>query len=247
MGLSNHEPQSTDNQVTAGQTELTLGQRASEIIRGAQIDGAGNIILPEDTPTELREFVQTEKMRRDTQSAYTKGQQENATLKAQNEALLARVSSGSISPTDQKHLDDLKYSDPDQWYAEKNRLEELARQTSRTQVQETLKQAEITAQEQYNQQELGRRNKILADFQSNTNLQLTEDVINNDVPPRIQQKLKDGMEYGAWLYEVAEYLKTPKTVENERIDNVTNIGRQGSASTTGSAVIHADYGSDTIY
>ena len=245
MGLANTAPQSTDTD-TKEQVTLTLGQQANEILRGAQTDASGNIILPEGTPTELREFVQTEKMRRDTQSAYTKGQQENATLKAENEALLAKVGSASISPADQQRLDELKYNDPDAWYAEKQRLEADARKRGTDSVQDTLAVARKTAEQHYQEQEMKRREKILVDFTANSGLKLTEDMINNDVPPRIQNKLKEGMEFGAWLYEVAEYLKAPKAVENEKIENVTNIGTAGSQASNDTEEV-ADYGSDTIY
>ena len=245
MGLANIAPQSTDT-VTKESSSSSLGTQANEILRGAQTDEAGNIILPEGTPTELREFIQMEKMRRDTQSAYTKGQQENATLKAENEALLAKVGSASISPADQTRLDELKYNDPDAWYIEKQRLEAEAKTRGQESIQSTLTTARETANQAHVQQEMVRREKILADFTVNSGLQLTEDMINNDVPPRIQNKLKEGMEFGAWLYEVAEYLKTPKVVENELVTNVTNIGSAGSEASN-NANDPVSYGADTIY
>ncbi len=243
MGLDNQSPQSTDNQVGTGQSNQTLGQRANEILRNAQLDENNNVIIPEDTPTELREFVNLEKQRRDTQTAYTKGQQENATLKAEKDALLTKVGGGAISTEDQQMLETLKYEDPDKWYIEKQRLEGEARQNAQTSLQDTMTSAASTAQEAYQAQEMKRREKILSDFTTNSGITLTEDTITNDVPPRIQNKLKEGMEFGAWLYEVAEYLKSPKVVENEKINNVPNIGGQGSGNETEAA----DYGTGTIY
>ncbi len=243
MGLDNQSPQSTDNQVGTGQSNQTLGQRANEILRNAQLDENNNVIIPEDTPTELREFVNLEKQRRDTQTAYTKGQQENATLKAEKDALLTKVGGGAISTEDQQMLETLKYEDPDKWYVEKQRLEGEARQSAQTSLQDTMTSAASTAQEAYQAQEMKRREKILSDFTTNSGINLTEDTITNDVPPRIQNKLKEGMEFGAWLYEVAEYLKSPKVVENEKIENVPNIGGQGS----GGEAESTDYGTGTIY
>lgn len=243
MGLSNTEPQSTDNEVIAGNQNLTLGQRANEILRDAQTDENNKVILPADIPNDLKEFVSLEKQRRDTQSAYTKGQQENATLKAEKEALLAGFGSGSISHEDQAKLEELKYDDPDKWYQEKQRLEAEAKTAARQSVDNTLGTARQTAKEAYMADELKRREKVLTDFTSNTGLNLTQDIIMNDVPPRIQKKLENGMEFGAWLYEVAEYLKTPKRIENETIDNVTDIGSAGA----GNGTPPASYGSDTIY
>ncbi len=241
MGLST-EPQSTDT-VTTGQTELSLGQQANEVLRSAQTDASGNVILPEDIPTELRELVLTEKKFRDTQSGYTKSRQEVAELRAQNEALMAQVGSTNISPADAQTLETLKYEDPDKYFVERTRMETEARQRGQQQVQTTLDTAKKTAQEAYMQDELVRRNKVLADFTSNTGFNLTEDIINNDVPPRIQEKLKNGMEFGAWLYEVKTYLDMPKVIENETITNVTDIGKGGSASEADTAA----YNKNTIY
>ena len=125
MGLADQAPQSTDQQVASGQTNLTLGQRANELLRDAQTDEAGKLILPEDIPSELKELVMTEKKFRDTQSAYTKGQQEIAALRAEKEALLAQVANPVLSVEDSQRLVDLKYSDPDKWFVEKQRLEAI--------------------------------------------------------------------------------------------------------------------------
>ena len=244
MGLSN-EPQSTVTDTTE-QNTLTLGQQANEFLRSAQTDDGGNLILPDDIPNELKELVVTEKKFRDTQSGYTKSRQEVAELKAENEALLAKVGSANISPEDQEALNAIKYEDPDRYFAERTRLENEAKTRGNAQVQDTLNIARQTAQETYRQEELKRRTKILADFQSNTGFQLTEDIINKDVPPRIQDKLKNGMEFGAWLYEVKTYLDTPKRVENEQIDNVTNISQGGSGKGDPKLKTEA-YGADTIY
>ncbi|RLA50118.1 MAG: hypothetical protein DRQ98_13275 [Gammaproteobacteria bacterium] len=246
MGLSHNEPQSTESQVTAGNHNPTLGQRANEILRGAQLDETGKVILPTDIPQELKEFVGLEKQRRDTQAAFTKGQQAIATLQAEKDALLSQVGTTQISAEDAERLEILKYEDPDRWYAEKQRLDTEAQAASQTRVNETLATAQKTAEQTFREQEMVRRQKILVDFTANSGLNLTEDIIKNDVPPRIQNKLNEGMEFGAWLYEVAEYLKAPKVVENERITNVTDIGAVGGAGNTADTSPQA-YGSDTIY
>jgi hypothetical protein len=208
-----------------------LSEQANEFLRNAQTDESGKLVFSEDVPEELKVVVLAEKSRRDTQAAYTRSQQKLKALEAEKEALLAQIGGKpQLSADDEAVLEELKVSDPDKWYAERQRLEREALERVNSSIAEATKEAGSKAAAEF---ELARRGEILADFTKNTGFTLTDEVIANDVPPRLTKKLEDGMEFGAWLYEVKSYLDTPKAVANEAVDPVTNIGEAGSDNSNG--------------
>ncbi len=242
MGLDQKSPQSTESQVTEGNTKLTLGQRANEVLNSAQVDENNNVILPQDIPEDVREFVIVEKQRRDTQSGYTKGQQRIKELEAVNNSLLDQVTNITFTEAEQTSLDALKYEDVDKWYEEKQRLEQSKLIDARANVKKSTLEASQAAGRDF---EMARRSQVLQEFSAKTGVILTDDIIANDVPPRIAQKLEQGMDFEAWLWDVKNYFDTPKKVENEEVTNVTNIGSAGAAS--GDPGVVADQSYEEMY
>ncbi len=229
MGLDQTSPQSTETQVTEEQANLTLGQRANEVLNSAQLDENNNVILPDDIPADLKEFVVVEKQRRDTQSGYTKGQQRIKELEAANDSLVTQVTTITFTDDEQAHLDSLKFEDVDKWYLEKQKLEQVKLAEAKKLVIATTTEASQNASRNF---EMDRRKQVLTEFTEKTGFTLTDDIIANDVPPRIAKKLEQGMDFEAWLWDVKNYLDTPKRVENEVVTNVTNIGEAGSYADT---------------
>jgi hypothetical protein len=213
----------TDAQ-TPDTKSASLSTQVSEFLASKPFDDNGKIIFGDDAPEAFKELVRAEKSRRDTQAAYTKQQQAIKKLEAEKEALLEQVNGAvTLTPEQQEELDELKFSDPDAWYQKKVALETQARQEAKAK----LDQAGLNAAQAY---ELQRRKEVLAEFTQNTGFALTDEIIANDVPPRLTKKLEDGMEFGAWLYEVKQYLDTPKAIQKEDVSNVTDIGKEANAS-----------------
>ncbi len=235
----------TDTQTNTGSEEtVSLSAQANEFLRTAPVDESGKLVFGEDVPEELKVVVLAEKSRRDTQAAYTKAQQELKRVQAEKEALLAQIGGQpQLSAEDVEALEELKVTDPDKWFHEKVRLEKEARERVNQTVASATEEAGAKAAAEY---ELARRAEVLADFTKNTGFALTEDIVANDVPPRLTKKLEDGMEFGAWLYEVKAYLDTPKAVANETADPVTNIGTGGNGD-TGSDTDNSDMSLEEMY
>ena len=154
------------------------------------------------------ESVDFEKRFKDTQGAFTKSQQEVKALKAKMEVLEKLTTPKvELDEATRTELEDLKFSDPDKWRNKMNQLEIEAQ----TKHKETLTEAERLVNQQT---ELESRTQLLSDFQkSHPNLQLTDDVIKYDVPPRITNKLESGeITFEQYLSDVASYLGSPKVI-----------------------------------
>lgn len=174
--------------------------------------------------SEQQQPVDWEKRYKDTQSVFTKSQQELKAAKARLEVLESLAKPAiQLDAVAQKELDDLKFSDPDAWRSKMNALEFEAQKTH---------QANLSAAEQaaLQQAELGRRAQLLEEFnRSHPGMELTDDVITYDVPPRITKKLEKGeISFDDFLVEVSDFLKSPKKVgDANQVLNQPNLGKVG--------------------
>lgn len=182
--------------------------------------------LPEgEYSPELKTATMSEKRRRDTQGALSKSQQKLAASQAENKALRKRAVSSApliISAEVQQELSDLKFSDPDAWRTRINELE----QEANVKTQEEL---DTIAKDTSQQGELERRKDVMIEFvRENPEFVLNNEVLENDVPPRITNKLKEGkITFEAFLEEVHVYLSTDKIVNTKEVDRVPNLSDVG--------------------
>ena len=200
----------------------------------AQVDDSGNLPDTVEADEGLRYAVQAEVRRRHTQSTYTKTQQELKAEKAKNAALAEhwqKDAVANLSATDKADLEELKTQDPEAWRQKIGELEEAQRTKFSAKVEEINKDAsELT--------ELEQRQLELDDFnKANPDHQITDDVIENDVPPRITNQLRDGkLTWTEYLEKVKKYVTTPKTVQKTKVPNEPNLGNMpGGAEPTSEA------------
>ena len=184
----------------------------------------------DDVDPTLLYAAKAEKRRRDTQGAYTRSQQElkKTQLLSQKMAETLEAELLNILPSDKAYeLEELKHQDPDAWRVKLTELETARK----AQIQEQLRTIE---QEAGNKSELEIRVEQLKAFQeSNPDIKLTDEVIENDIPPRITKKLESGkISFGEFLEECGNYLKAGKVIDKgDKPDEVTDISAQaGSAS-----------------
>jgi len=152
--------------------------------------------------------VDFKKRFKDTQSAYTKSQQALKAAQAKLEALEKLTTPKvEIDETTRTELDQLKFDDPDKWHQRMNEIENLAIQKHSQILNEASQEAMRAA-------ELERRAQVLEEFNRSRGLDITDEVIQFDVPPRITKKLENGeISFEAYLEEVSDYLTSPKTVK----------------------------------
>lgn len=221
----------------------TYESRVNEVITAATKGEDGKLVLPEGTDEGLAFAAIAEIRRRDTQGAYTKNQQTLKALQAENEKLATSWESDAVanlSSTEQASLEELKVQDPDAWRSEIARLEE----EKRTKFKE--KRTAIT-QEASQMTELERRGLQLEQFnKDNPDFELTDDVIENDIPPRITRKLEKGdIQFDEYLNEVAKYLgKTKKIDTGETVTKTPDFAGTRSSSSPSDEALNQQSKSD---
>lgn len=202
---------STPNQDTQAKTFAdTVNEVVGQMTQGED----GKWILPEsvDKNNEALVFaVNAEKRRRDTQAAYTRTAQEKARLEAENKHLAEgwqKDFSSSLTTEQQAELEELKVTDPEAWRLKLNELEE----TRRNKFNETRKTIQ---QKAVGESEVEYRQRALQEFsEAHPDLKLTDDVIQNDIPPRITKQLEAGeITFGDFLAKVAEYMTKGRVVK----------------------------------
>lgn len=181
--------------------------------------------------------VDYEKRYKDLQAAYTKSQQDLKATKAKVEVLADLTKPQvELSLELQAELEDLKFSDPDAWRTRMNGLEKEVEKKYLDNLSEVDKQARMQA-------ELERRTQVLTDFnQRHPELQITDDVINLDIPSRFTKKLEKGeISFEDFLEEIVEYLKSPKVVgsANKTLEQ-PNLSKVGGDSTPTKGAIERD-------
>jgi len=223
----------------AGTEDKSQYQVAMEAVASAQRNQDGILVLADGLTEDIKSIANLEISRRESQAVFTQGQQSLAQLEAENKILRDHTNAPQLSREQVEQLEELKHTDPDEWFAQRNKLEQTARDAS----QAALNEASQAAGNTY---EMQRQQQVLAEFSRDTGFTLTQEILDNDVQPRLANKLRDGMEFGAWLSEVKTYLGTPKVAQNQKLDNVTDIGNSGDAGEASIAQAEA-YGTNTIY
>lgn len=239
------KPDSNTEAQSGKKTEPTFEQTVNETVAGMMKGDNGKWQFAEgsELSDQVKFAAKTERRRRDQEGAYTKQMEEVAALKAMNEQLTAKVKtkpSASISDEQAQELDNLKFEDPDAWRAKLNEYETQASK----QLQEELVKME---QESSKQAEIERRKIVLAQFNAqNPQLNLTDEVIIDNVPPRIIKQLETGeIAFDDFLAKAKTYITTPKVLDSGTVLAAEpNMGQlQGSANPN----VDNQLGSDDSY
>ena len=221
--------------------EISLEQQLNTVVKGMEFDEVTNTYkLPDDIPENLKLAALAEKRRRDTQASLTKSRQELKKLESANKQLQERVLNNvNIAiPEDQlAELEDLKYSDPEAWRKKMNDIEREAKQKTKDSISETFSEADKAA-------EVERRQLVLQEFLTlNPGLQINDDIITNDIPPRITKRLDSGeISFEDFLEESKNYLKKSGYVvqDTEKTPTAPNLGKVGGRTSVSKRVVEED-------
>jgi len=165
--------------------ESNLDSQINEAL--ANTDDNGKLQFGDEVDPLFKRAVLAEKKARDNQASFTKGRQELAELRAAKEVLEKEITSTTRLTAEQvEELDDLKYSDPDQWYTLKGKYEKEGKEGVTTRINETVTAATEKAVQELT---LAERTDAVKDFAARTGITLTDDVMMNDIPPRLQAKM----------------------------------------------------------
>lgn len=208
--------------------ETSVMNAVKEMTRGKD----GKYILPKGLSAEVKAAAIIEKRRRDTQSEYTKLSQSKKALEAENNALKKKATGTvkiELTAEQAEELEDLKFSDPEAWRKKMNKYEREAYAKQEKELEEEI--AAVSA-DTLAKDELERRKEVLKEFnQAHPGFQLNDDVIQNDIPPRITKRLETGeISFEAFLQEVYDYTQTGKVVRQEGTRRQPNLSKVGGGS-----------------
>jgi len=189
--------------------EPTLDTRINEAL--ANTDSSGKLKFNEDIDPLFKRAVVNERKARDNQASFTKSRQEIAELKAKSDLLEKTVVSNSaqLSPQQAEELENIKYTNPDEWFQKKQQYEYEASQSYLGGLDEQINEASKKAISDLTAVE---RSEKLATFTQATGVVLTDDILKNDIPPRLASKIND-MPFEDYLRDIAEYLSKGKVVK----------------------------------
>lgn len=212
--------------------------QVNDVVTKSTVDDKGNLQLPEGTTAapEVMYAAKLAKRHRDTQSSFTKSQQRVKALEAENSKLATgweADATSKLSSQEQTRLEELKTQDPDAWRAEITKVEETKRQEFKT-------RRETISTEANQVSEIERRGAVLTAFnEANPTIAITDDVITNDLPPRITKKLETGdITFEDFLDEAKNYLTKGKALAPgaKAPDEPNFAGARGTGSPTKEAV-----------
>ena len=216
----------------AEDVQSLINKTAKEVTVGED----GKYIYPDDIDPMLKAAVAATKSYRDNQSGFTKSQQSLKEAEAESEALrekLATYTAKSLELTneDQTRLNALKTSNPDEWRAELNRLESEAKASIQTELDNVTEEVRQKASGEF---ELDRRYAYLKEFNVGREIEITPELLDTDIPPRITKKLAEAsITFEEYLDEVSEYLSKGKVVSKPGDTTTTNLNQANGSSTPG--------------
>ena len=243
MSIPGEEPDTQREQEVEKSTP-SFADRVNEAVKTIKKDEKGNYVFPEDASDEFKFSVTAEIRRRDTQAEFTRTNQEARALKAEKAALLQKLHGDvTVALTDEQaeELEELKFSDPEAWRKKMNKLETEARNKRISEIDEELKQVSTGSLET---EELERRKQVLTDFVAeHEGFELNDQVLANDIPPRITKKLETGaISFEAFLQECHDYLSKGKVVkQTDEGLGQPNLSKVGGGSRPDKNAMNEDY------
>lgn len=192
----------------------TFEQEVNAAFEKVTFNDKNELVVPDDVKLSepILFAVKAEKRRRDTQSAYTKAQQRAKELETERTELLTKFEKIAIANLPQEQRDELealKGSDPEAWRNKLNELETKARETFKEDITKISTKAK-------QETELERRTRLIEEHNAaNPKHQLTDDVIENDIPPRFTKQLEKGeITFEEFVKKCDTYLKAGKIIKD---------------------------------
>jgi hypothetical protein len=207
-----------------------IQSQVNDLLKNIKVDDNGKFIYPDGISPELKAAVAATKSFRDTQSAYTKAQQELKALQAEAAALKEQIAkyetpTAGLSQQEQEQLAELKYSDPDAWYQKMRQLEAQASSKVEEKLKEVTEQARAKTVEQL-------RAEALEAFNAKAEKPLTQEQLELEIPPRWKQDVLEGkMAFEDLLDKAYAFIYGEKTIaQPEPAPQATNLNQVGGGS-----------------
>ena len=221
-------------------SEQSFEEQVNTTIGEVKKGDDGKLEFPEGTTEAVKFAATSEIRRRDTQSALTKTKDELSTATVKNNKILenwAKDITATLSDDEQNELNELKHSDPDKW---RQRLDEIEI-SKQAQFEDKKKEIDDAASKET---AIQKRTRLLKEYnEANPEHMLSDDVIDNDIPPRITKKLANNeISFEEFLSEANKYLTTGKVIggDNDDAPDDPDLGDMGGKQTPSDASVKGD-------
>jgi len=191
----------------------------------------GKWSLPEGTEADavMQHAAMSERRRRDTQGEFSRNQQAMKALQIENAQLTegwAGDVASALTEEQRTELETLKHEDPDAWRQKLNQYET----DNRTSFSEKTAGIKTKVQQET---ELEVRTRLLDEHNAaNPDFVLTDDVIENDLPPRFTKQLEKGeITFAEFLAKSSEYLGKSKVVKGAEVPGDVSLSKAPGGST----------------
>ena len=231
----------TNNSETADNNqEQDFSSKVNSVVKQLTQDDKGIWQMPDglEVDESVAYAAKLEKRRRDTESALGKTRQQlkaEETIRKTLEQRVAERVDIDMTAEDKEQLESLKYDDPDAWRKKMNQLEQKATTTLREELDGLSSEASQQA-------EMERRAQVLEQFNAeHSDVQIDDDALANDIPPRIVKKLESGqVTFEEFLQESYKFLSTPKKIKDDKLEAQPNLGSAGGGSNPAADAIAQD-------
>lgn len=212
---------------------VDIESQVNELISKATRDEAGKLVLPEADPALLY-AARAEIRRRDTQAEFTKTTQKLKATQQFADTITKELETAivsSASAMEQARLAELKASNPDKWLEELRVLETQAKGKAAERINTARANTEAMT-------ETERRASVLDEFhKANPGIEINDDVIANDIPPRLTKQLADGkITFEDFLAQSAKILKGEAAIKKgDAAPNLPDMSKVAGGSDADSA------------
>ncbi len=208
----------------------TFEEQVNEVVAKATVDEKGNLQLPEGTEAspEVLYAAKLEKRHRDTQGSYTRSQQQIKQLQAENAKLAESWEADAmenLTSSEKSKLNELKVQDTDSYIKRVSEIKDAAKVKFKEKRENLTKEVNELS-------EIEHRQSLLDSYNAaNPTAQITDESIENDVPPRIVKKLEKGeLSFEQFLAEANKYMTTPKKIKADaELDSDPDLGKSGGS------------------
>lgn len=207
--------------------ELTFADKVNAVV-GKMVEANGVWQIPEEVAKDLPEeiiFAATQEKRlRDTQNSFHRVNKKAKELETINSKLTSHLVDNAtlhLSNEQKEELEGLKIQDPDKWREKLNEYETEARKILTQKVSEFTTEGQVVS-------ELEERKIKLAAFTESTKIELTDDIIQNELPAAYSRQLEKGeITFDEFLTKAQKFLTKGKVIQGstEDPDKTTNLGK----------------------
>lgn len=210
--------------------ENSFQEKVKQVLSNANVNDEGKYELPDNLDDALRYAVTAEIRRRGTQASYTRAKQKIQLLEDEKSKIVenwekdyAKVANSENSA----ELQELKEIDPDA-YIEKKVENEIKTKENFKQINDKIKDAAALSSEVY------RRQILLEEYnRENPQNPLTDELIRDNVPPRLVKDLESGnLEFSDFITLADKYIKSDKSVVTNKPENNVAFNQSASSNTT---------------